>query len=106
MEALIRYISTEKPEELRLLLSTYNLELNDIEEQIAATSELIHVHGVDFLEQLYALHPDTEYFTETESTCPLAKHIPAEVKDFYSGEYKTIKLVVTAILAYYLIKKL
>lgn len=106
MEALIRYISTERPQELQLLLQSYGVDAQNQEQQMQATIELIQQYGADFLAQLYEFHPDAEYFLEEEQTCPLAKHIPAPVKDFYSGEYQTLKLIATALLAYYIIKKL
>lgn len=117
-KSIIIYVASEKPKEFAELIRRYGVNTTGMTTQklVDTAVAICQKNAEKFYTELYAIHPDREIFEDefesnhpimpaTNSTCIFDK-LPEPIKTFYSGEYKTLKIIGTIALAVLLIRKL
>ena len=108
---LIAYVAHENPEGFRKVLVSFGVDAKAMNtaQMISSGEEVFQQHREAFYEALYDIHPDREILhqdcTTMQDTCIL-KSLPKPVVDFYSGDYKILKLALTAGFLVWLIRKI
>jgi hypothetical protein len=111
---LIEYIAKENPEGLRstLIFFGINASTMSLAQMAEAADKLFVETPTAFYSKLFEVHPDIEILSNTDEKAPIMENncifnkLPEPIKQFYSGEYKTLKIIATVVLAVIIIRKL